>query len=347
MPILPRRYVLKLSLYLLVLMLCACAKPEELQKFGGMAQGTSFHISFWQAPENKKDLNTIKQLVEAELTRLDKVVSNYRDDSLIEQFNAINSSEVQALDPEIVALIQEARQISEATSGCYDLTIKPLFDLWGFKGDQLNVPDESTLQATLKLVGFKQLETVDAAHVRKLNPKLRVDLSSIAQGYSVARVAALLEQQGIENYLVEIGGEVQTRGQKPDGSAWRVAIEKPLPNERTLQKVITVNRTGTLAVTTAGTYRHFFDLNGKRYSHILDARTGVPVTHETVSVSVISESAEKSEVWDTALLCLGRTAGIEVANKAGIAALFIEQEGDALKEYSSAPLTAMTDVSLQ
>jgi thiamine biosynthesis lipoprotein len=160
-------------------------------------------------------------------------------------------------------------------------------------------------------------------------------------------MVGLLEQQGITNYLVEIGGELQTRGQKPDTSPWRVALEKPLSSERTMQKIVTIKQIEPLAVMTSGTYRHYFDVDGKRYSHILNAKTGVPVDHNTVSVTVLHDNVTQADAWSTALLCLGRTAGIEVANQAGIAALFIEQQGEAFNEYRSVPFDALTQVTVE
>lgn len=329
----------------LTLTLFACTQPKDVQKFGGEAQGTTYHVSFWL--EKETDTQAVKKAVDAEFARIDRQLSNYRKDSAIEQFNKTISSEPQQVGEEIVTLVEQARIVSQASGGCYDLTIKPLFDLWGFNGDKLSPPDNAILQATLKEVGFTQLEVVDAGHLRKHNPELKVDLSSIAQGYSVKRIAALLEQLGSKDYLVEIGGELQTRGKKPDGSAWRIALEKPLSGERTMQKVITITRTEPLAIMTSGTYRHFFDVNGKRYSHILDAKTGIPVTHETVSVTVFHADPTQADAWSTALLCLGRTAGIEAANKAGIAALFIEQQGDAFNEYNSLPMATLGEVVIK
>jgi len=327
------------------LTLLGCAKPQDVQKISGSAQGTTYHISFW-SPE-PVETATIQQAVEAEFTRLDAQLSNYRKDSVIEQLNATVSSEPFAVSEEIIGLIEQARTVSVASGGCYDLTIKPLFDLWGFNGDKLTPPNAETLQAALKQVGFNQIKVLDATHIQKLNPALRIDLSSIAQGYSVARMVGVLEQHGIENYLVEIGGELQTRGKKPDTSPWRVALEKPLSNERTMQKVVTINRTEPLAVMTSGTYRHYFDVNGKRYSHILNAKTGVPVEHNTVSVTVLHDNPTQADAWSTALLCLGKDKGLEVANQAGIAVLFIEQQGEAFNEFRSAPFVALKQVNIE
>ena len=324
---------------------CDQESLPELQKFGGTAQGTTYHISYWT--KKPIELPAVTKLVEDELHRLDKLLSNYRNDSEIEQFNAKVGSETQTVNQEIISLIKQARAVSEASNGCYDLTIKPLFDLWGFKGDKLTLPDNAALQKTLTQIGFKQLNIIDETRLRKINPELKIDLSSIAQGYSVGRIAKLLEQQGIEDYLVEIGGELQTRGKKPDGQHWRIALEKPLSGQRTLQKVVTVQRTEPLAMMTSGTYRHYFDLDGKRYSHILDAKTGRPVEHTTVSVTVFHHDPTQADAWSTALLCLGKAQGLLAANQAGIAALFIQMDREIYNEYSSDALKTLKEIEIK
>ena len=329
-----------------ILFLTACEPAKDLQKFEGYTQGTTYHISFWSSQKNV-DALVLQQAVDAELKRLDEQLSNYRNDSVIEKFNAVNSTEPQEVSAEIVDLIARTRTVSEASHGCYDLTIKPLFDLWGFQGEILTPPSPVALKQALSQVGFERLEISDATHLRKQIPTLKVDLSSVGQGYSVGQITKIFDAQGIDNYLVEIGGELQTRGKKIDGSMWRVALEKPLSTERSMHKIVSINQAEPFAITTAGTYRHFFDVGGKRYSHILDAKTGSPVNHQTVSVTVFSNSATTAEIWDTALLCLGREAGIEAANQAGIAALFIEQEGEAFNEFSSTALGELKTIEIK
>ncbi|MEN9897548.1 MAG: hypothetical protein RLZZ66_1197 [Pseudomonadota bacterium] len=329
-----------------ILTLNGCEPAKTVQKFEGYTQGTTYHMSFWSS-KNTIDAIALQKQVDEELQRLDIQLSNYRDDSVIEKFNAQNSTEPQLLSEEIITLIQAAKVASEATQGCYDLTIKPLFDLWGFKGESLTQPSPSNLKTALSQVGFNQIDIMDSTHLRKKNPTLKIDLSSVGQGYSVSQIASIFKAQGIDNYLVEIGGELQTVGKKPDNSPWRVALEKPLSTQRSMHKIITMNRTEPMSVTTSGTYHHFFDKDGKRYSHILDAKTGTPITHNTVSVSVFDENATQAEVWDTALLCLGREAGMDVANKMGLAALFIEQDGDNFTEFSSHALTELKTVVIE
>ncbi|MCO7021486.1 FAD:protein FMN transferase, partial [Vibrio paracholerae] len=146
-------------------------------------------------------------------------------------------------------------------------------------------------------------------------------------------LAEVLKQHQITNYLVEIGGEMVVSGLKPNGDPWKIAIEKPLPGERTLQKVLAFDF--PQAIMTSGTYRHYFDQDGQRYTHIIDARTGAPVKHHTVSVTVLHDDPTQADAWSTALLCLGTTQGLEVANKNQIKALFIDELNGELVESRS------------
>lgn len=330
----------KLSAFLVssvyLLSLSGCSEPK-VTKFEGLTQGTSYHISYWSA--NPVDGNAIKTAVNDRLASIDKTFSNYRPDSVIESFNNNPSLDSQWVGDEIVTLFNVAREVSQASQGCYDLTIKPLFDLWGFKGDSLTIPDEASLQAALANIGQDKVVVVDDTHLQK-PANIRVDVSSVAQGYSVEAISQLLEQQDIPNYLVEIGGELKTHGHKPDGSAWRIAVEKPLPGEQHLLKILTLPKDKPMAVMTSGTYRHYFDVNGQRYSHILDARTGKPVTHDLVAVTVLHDNPTVADAWSTALLCLGQQQGMQIADAAQIKALFIQQQGKELLETKSKALEA-------
>ncbi|MBU0498763.1 MAG: FAD:protein FMN transferase [Gammaproteobacteria bacterium] len=321
-----------------------CSRQPQLDQFEGFAQGTSYHISWWSA--SPVDGAALDRDLTREFARIDGQISNYREDSAIARFNANLTSVKQPVGAEIVSLVEQARVVSRASGGCYDLTIKPLFDLWGFMGDKLIPPDEAALRHALAIVGMERLETLDGTHLRKGLPILRVDLSSIGQGYSVGRIAHLLEQRGITNYLAEIGGELQTRGHKPGGVPWRVAVEKPLPGEQRVEKIITIARDEPLAVMTSGTYRHYFDFQGRRYSHILDARTGKPVEHKTLLVTVLHPDPTQADAWSTALLCLGREAGLPVADRFGIAAIFIEEGQGGLTEFSSQPLARLDGIKI-
>ncbi len=199
----------------------------------------------------------------------------------------------------------------------------------------------------MAIIGLDNLETIDATHLRKQIPTLRIDVSSIGQGYAVGQIVKVLEQYGIQHYLVEIGGELKISGKKPDGEPWKIALEKPLPNERKMHKIVSFDTGVPMSLMASGTYRHYFDSNGKRYSHILDARTGKPVEHNTVSVAVLHPNPAIADAWSTALLCLGSEAGIKVANEHNIAALYVDQQGDKLIEKKTKALNELKHVELK
>lgn len=341
------RPLLRIALVSLALLNVACSKTPELTKIEGYAQGTTYHLTFVLPTDSTTEIGAIEKAVNDELERMDKSLSNYRDDSIIEEFNAQQTTDAVAVDPELVTLVEEARKIHRASHGCYDLTIKPLFDLWGFKNDVFSPPSDADLAQTMAVIGLDNLETVDATHLRKHIPNLRIDVSSIGQGYAVERMVKILEQYGVSNYLVEIGGELKVQGKKPNDEAWQIALEKPLPNERKMHKIVSFDSGESMSLISSGTYRHFFDDNGKRYSHILDARSGKPVEHNTVSVTILHPDATLGDAWSTAFSCLGSSEGLKVANEHNLAVLFIDQNGDELIESQSKAMDEIKGVSFK
>jgi len=330
-------------------LLTGCTKTPEALKIEGFAQGTTYHLTF--VLPNPQEQAIVTQEITAELQRIDASISNYRKDSTIELFNAQLDTEPHEVNEEIVKLVEQARSISKASDGCYDLTIKPLFDLWGFKKDVFHFPSDDELQKTLQLIGMDKLITVDATHLQKKLPNLRVDLSSIGQGYSVSQLANILEKHKVASYIVEIGGELKVRGKKTDGTPWRIAMEKPISTERKVEKIAVFESGEPMSLMPSGTYHHFFDSNGKRYSHILDGRTGKPIEHNTVVANAFIASSTLADAWSTALLCLGSDAGIKVANENNIAALFVDQVvnevGEQLIEKKSQAMDKLTSVKLE
>lgn len=340
------RHIIWLVTLMISLILSGCFENRELQSIEGQAQGTTYHISWWSRDEQVNP-EELKSFVDKEFARIDSQLSNYRPDSVIEKFNHTESTAAQDVSSEINHLIATAAKVSKASGGCYDLTVKPLFDLWGFNKDTFTPPDDTAIKSALTRVGMDMLQMQGTQQLRKSRPKLQIDLSSIAQGYSVGRIAELLEEHNIHDYLVEVGGELQVRGQKPDDTSWHVAVERPLVGKRGLQKLVIVNRQEPLSIMTSGTYQHFFDHDGKRYSHVLDARTGKPISHDTVSVTVFHDNPTEADAWSTALLCLGTDRGINIANRAGIAALFIDQDDDGLQEFTSEPYHKIDGVDVK
>lgn len=329
---------LKTIMLIIPFIAAACQQPETKEiELAGNAQGTTYHIKFVQ-PSPPLATSEIHQRIEARFADLDRKLSNYRDDSEITQINRQTGTDWISVSPEIMEELVVAQQVYRISDGCYDVTVKPLFDLWGFSRHEGQIPDETAIRETLQKMGGHYLE-LDPPNqrIRKHLPLLRIDLSSIAQGYSVGQIAKLLENAGISNYLAEIGGEMKVRGHKASGQPWRVAIEKPLPNTQEVSEVLTVTQASGTAIMTSGTYRNYFEEDGKTYSHILDPSTGHPVNHKLLSTTVLHPDPTWADAWSTALLCLGEERGFRIAEQENLRAVFIYGEQGELRErYSTA-----------
>jgi len=321
-------------------LLSACAPPGPPPPLRGATMGTGYTVRVTALPPalNQADLQA---LVELELQRVNAAMSTYDPLAEISRFNQHQGDDWFAVSPDLAQLVQRAQDIGVQTGGAFDITVGPLVDAWGFgtAGPRDSPPSAAELAAARAKVGMDRLsQRVDPPALRKATPTLRIDLSAIAKGYGVDRVAAALEAAGIDNYLVEIGGELRTRGRRHDGAMWRVGIEQPAPDGRRVQLALPMHRDG--AVATSGDYRNFFETDGQRYAHIIDPRTGEPVNHELASVTVIADNCAMADGWATALSVLGPGEGYQLAENAGLAALFIERRDEAFEERRTSAFDA-------
>ncbi|HLF11452.1 MAG TPA: FAD:protein FMN transferase [Gammaproteobacteria bacterium] len=316
---------------------CSPERPDrEIQVISNLAQGTTYTIKWWSAGEF--DAAAFASAIQDELARIDELLSNFREDSMIERFNASRTVEAQALPEEMLMLLRIAAAVHRASAGCFDPTVRPLVALWGFDTAAPHVPHPSALAAARTRVGFDKLELIDTQHVRKTIADLEIDMAGIGQGYTVARLAQIAAELGLDNYLIEIGGELAAHGGKPNDEPWRVGIEQPLDAQRAVPRVLILPTERTTAVMTSGTYRHFFEEGGQTYSHILDPKTGRPVQHDLVSVTVLHSDPTLAGAWSTALLCLGPEQAAVTAEREGLAALLLVRVGESIQERRSTSL---------
>ena len=303
---------------------CRPSEPPSLHGVAGVAQGTTYSLQ-WSGGATEPE---VAAAAEQELARIDALLSNYRPDSTLEQFNAAESTEPIELPSELVALLELAKHVHAASDGCFDPSVRPLVRAWGFDGDSPAVPAPAAIDAARAVVGLDKLEIDDETHARKDVAKLAIDMASIGQGYTAGRLGELLERMGSTAYLAEIGGEVVARGSKPDGSAWRIGIENPVADAGA-GPALRMPPTARTAVITSGSYRHYLEADGRRFGHIIDPRSGWPVEHSLVSVTVVGNDPATAAAWATALLCLGPRAASVTAEREGLAALlWTAHEGD-------------------
>lgn len=312
--------------------LVSCSDSPENVKFAGKTMGTTYSISvFTKDPRHSKQ--ELQKKVDTVLAQVNAQMSTYDPNSELSQFNQHESTQPVVISRSLERVITRALQIAEETDGLLDVTVGPLVNLWGFGPNARPevIPSDEEIAAVREFVGYNKL-TIENHQLRKAHPKVYVDLSTIAKGYGVDRVAFLLEDMGINSYLVEIGGEIRTGGGKPDGQPWRVAVEKPVSTERAIQEVVQLTDG---AIATAGDYRNFYQEDGKRYSHVINPNTGKPIQHKLVSTSVYAADCMSADAYATALLVMGTEKAKQFIEQQQLAALLVYKTDDGFKEWSS------------
>ena len=323
----------------LVFLLTACDQSSHVKKtypfqYSDGTMGTRFSIKVSQLPESI-DVPQLKQQIRLLLDLLNAQMSTYLPDSELTELNNSQSIEWQTVSDPLYQVLHKAKQVYKQSHGAFDVTVGPLVNLWGFGPDPMNfvAPEAESIAEGLKKTGSEHLLlNDDTKAVRKDMTGLTIDLSALAKGYAVDLVALLLEKQGIRHYMVEIGGELRLKGHNIEGSPWRIALEKPTVDMRMIQKVLPVTN---ISMATSGDYRNFFEVEGVRFSHTIDPRTGSPITHKLASVTILSDTCMDADAWATALMVLGAEQGFELAEQRHIAALFIIKTGDGFMEKST------------
>lgn len=317
----------------LLLLQTGCGTPATQSfEFSGPTMGSSYSVQIAFAPAGLAEEQIGKEIT----TILDDInlkMSTYLVNSELSIINAAVTNDWIAVSPELYTVLSAAERISRETDGAFDITVGPLVNLWGFgpgKQDQQQIPDPDEIIAARQHTGYRLIELkASPPSMRKHDPQLYLDLSGIVPGYAADRIAARLDSMHIENYLVDISGEIRARGKSSHHSVWRVGIEKPLDDRRNVQQIVILENTG---MTTAGDYRNFFVHAGKRYSHTIDPASGWPVSHNLASVTVLDDSAMIADAMDTALMVMGPERGYLFAQQHDISALLIIRDGGNLVE---------------
>ncbi|QQS55175.1 MAG: FAD:protein FMN transferase [Candidatus Competibacteraceae bacterium] len=306
----------------LTLAACDSAPPDPTVRLTGATMGTSYEIKLVPAPGQVVPTD-LQARVEDLLVRINRQMSTYDPDSELSRFNQNPRTDWIAVSPELQQVVAEGLRISELSGGIFDLTVGPLVNLWGFGPEPRRdeVPSAATIAQARERVGYWHLHArAEPPALKKDRADLYVDLSAMAKGYGVDRMAALIDATGIENYLASIGGEIRARGHNGRGEPWTIAIEKPVAGQRAVERLI---RLGERAVSTSGDYRNFFEQNGQRYSHVINPRTGWPVPHTLASVTVISDRSMVADATATTLLAAGPELGFQLAGEHHLAAFFM------------------------
>ena len=326
----------------LLILLCACDSPhhDDVVVLTGLTMGTTYSVKFTR-PAGKVNIGALKLDIDRRLDDINAKMSTYMSDSELSKINRAGAGQWLPVSGELYRVIQQAITISTASHGAFDITVGPLVNLWGFgpPGRPQYVPDEQTIKSVMKFTGYQKIHLRESPRaIRKEADAIYLDLSGIAKGYAVDSVAALLEQAALHDYMVEIGGEIRARGMNDEGEYWRIGIEKPVTDERAVERVIHLMDTG---MATSGNYRNFYVMDGVRYAHIIDPETGKPIAQHLASVTVLDKACMVADAWATALFVLGPDKGLKLVQTLHMPVLFInrtdtgytEQMTDEFKTY--------------
>lgn len=315
-----------------LMLLAGCEQPPQQVHLSGPTMGTTYNIKYivQDGQPSSQDLQTE---VDRLLEQVNDQMSTYRKDSELSRFNQHQSTDPYEVSEQTATVVKEAIRLNQVTQGALDVTVGPLVNLWGFGPEARPevVPSDEELAERKANVGIHHL-SVDGNKLSKDLPHLYVDLSTIAKGWGVDVVADYLQSEGIHNYMVEVGGEIRLKGLNRDGVPWRIAVEKPTVDERSVQEII---EPGDMAIATSGDYRNYFERDGVRYSHIIDPQTGRPIHNRVVSVTVLDKSCMTADGLATGLMVLGDKKGIEIAEQNQIPVFMIVKTDDGFKEVAS------------
>ncbi len=280
------------------LFLLSCQSSEDqLIKIEGNAQGTTYHISYYS--DNPKDL---KFAVDSILTEIDFSLSTYNLSSIISRINKNESETI--VNEYFLDVFNKSMEVSEKTNGDFDITVAPVINAWGFGFTKKTNVDSSSIDSLLQFVGYHKLK-LQQNKIVKDNPNVMLDFNAIAQGYSVDILGSFLEKNDINNYMVELGGELMTKGKKKNKEIWKIGIDKPIDSmsaKRDLQAIVELNNQ---AMATSGNYRKYYEENGQKYAHIIDPHTGYPSKNNLLSATVFAKDCMTADAYATAFMVMG------------------------------------------
>lgn len=326
-----------LIFFLITGLIFSCDKePVNIEpvEITGSTMGTTYSIKISDFPSQLTP-KQLKSDIDHRLDNINHQMSTWIPDSILSRFNTSSDSQWYDIPQDTLTVISESIRISELSEGAFDVTVAGLVDLWGFGKTERNgkIPSEKEIKNLIRQVNYQKIRTRrEPSAIKKTNPEITLNLSAIAKGYAVDQVALLLEEKKINNFLVEIGGEIQTKGEKQLQKPWIIAIERPIIEKRAIQKIISLKNK---SLATSGDYRNYFEKDGKRFSHTINPRTGRPITHNLASVSIIHESCMTADALATALMVMGPEKGYQLAERNKWAIFMIVRTDKGYQEMST------------
>lgn len=321
-----------LFLFLITLM-SSCSDESVPLELTGKTMGTTYRILIADTVKRAKLSETHRQ-IETKLNKINALMSTYDPASEISRFNQTAPGKPFSLHPDTAAVLAFSLALANQTGGAFDPTVGPLVELWGFGRlkSTAQPPAADRIEVIKQQVGYQSLVLDRDLPAVTTRVERQLDFSATAKGFAVDALAAILAQQGYSNFLVEIGGELFSKGEKQPGQPWRVAIEMPNGAARAIYRAFPLTDS---AIATSGDYRNYFESDGQRFSHTIDPRTGYPITHATTSVTVVASTTMMADGWATALNVLGPTEGMALATEQNLAVVMLVLEENELRALES------------
>ncbi len=294
---LPKIIIIIVTIFLII-RLSQYRFPGNYIRLAGFTQGTTYHITY-----KSKDRQNLQDKIDTLLADFDRSLSAYLPGSII---SGINQNDTTVLpDDHFLNVFQKALEVYQASDGAFDITVAPVVNAWGFGFTEKQDVDSNMIDSLLQFVGMKKIRLKNGKIIKDY-PGTMLDVNAIAQGYSVDVVSDFLDKKGIRNYLVEIGGEVRTKGRNPEYKIWTIGIDKPLdnnfiPGEMLQTRLLLKNS----SLATSGNYRKFYEQDGVKYAHSIDPKTGYPVLSNLLSVTVQAGDCMTADAWATAFMVMG------------------------------------------
>lgn len=320
-------------IFILLLGYISCSNQPSQIELSGFTMGTTYNIKI--IPEKDSILSTklIKQNIDSVLISVNYQMSTYLFDSEITQFNNHESTTSFTVSNDFSLVVERALHWSKLTDGAFDITIVPLLYLWGFGPGQASelgdiFPEEHAVQKRRTHVGYEKL-TTNKYYLQKKDPFIKIDLNAIAKGFGVDAVYSFLESIGMNNIMVEIGGEVRTKGENRKNEPWMIAVETPDLESAGSKTISWALPLESKAMATSGDYRNYYEIDGIRYSHEIDPRTGYPAQTGVASATVVATNCMDADALATALIIMGAESGLQFIEKLdGVEAFLILREGN-------------------
>ncbi|MEM8652992.1 MAG: FAD:protein FMN transferase [Pseudomonadota bacterium] len=306
------------------LAIAACRFDRRVVEFSGSTMGTYYKVTAVDLPFGVHQ-SEIQADIESSLAKVNQHLSNWDKNSEISQLNASESVEDLTMSPMLAKVMGAAARINEQSLGRFDTTITPLIEAWGFgaNGSIGKRPSNTTIANAMAISGHQQSLQITESKLRKKVPQAQVFLSAIGKGFGADEIGNALKDRGVENFLIEIGGDLYASGRNEKGVPWLVGVETPHLSKG---GVIDVVGLSNLGMASSGDYRNYFEQDGVRYAHVIDPISGEPIKHHTASATVLAENGMLADAWATAMMTIGSEEGMAIADKNNIAVMFIDRD---------------------